>query len=113
VVAWDKGDFRGRDALIAERERGVTRRLRALVIEGRRPPRAGQAVLIDGRAAGEITSGNFSPMLGHGIALAFAPPTVEVGDEVAIDVRGEAVPARVVAPPFVAASPTEPIDAQG
>ena len=103
VVAWDKdGGFRGRDALVAERERGVTRRLRGLAVEGRRPPRADQIVLVDGREAGVVTSGNFSPMLGHGIALAFLPTEVEEGTEVAIDVRGDAVPARVVPTPFVA-----------
>jgi aminomethyltransferase len=103
VVAWDKrGGFRGRDALVAERERGVARRLRGLAVEGRRPPRAEQAVLLDGVKVGEVTSGNFSPVLGHGIALAFLPPELEEGAEVTIDVRGEAVPARVVKTPFVA-----------
>jgi aminomethyltransferase len=102
VVAWDKdGGFRGRDALVAERERGVTRKLRGLSVEGRRPPRAEQAVLVDGQRAGEVTSGNFSPVLGHGIALAFLPPDVEEGAAVAIDVRGEHVPATVVTTPFV------------
>jgi aminomethyltransferase len=102
VVAWDKpGGFRGRDALVAERERGVARRLRGLAVQGRRPPRAEQAVLIDGQPVGEVTSGNFSPALGHGIALAFLPPEVEEGTEVAIDVRGDALPARVVPTPFV------------
>ncbi len=53
------------------------------------------------RPVGVVTSGNFSPMLGHGIALAFLPPDVEEGTPVAIDVRGEAVPAAVVPTPFV------------
>jgi aminomethyltransferase len=102
VVAWDKeGGFRGRDALVAERERGVARRLRGLHVEGRRPPRAEQAVLVDGEPAGVVTSGNFSPILGHGIALAFLPPEVEEGTAVSIDVRGDAVPAAVVPTPFV------------
>ncbi|MGQ0432710.1 MAG: glycine cleavage system aminomethyltransferase GcvT [Microthrixaceae bacterium] len=102
VVAWDKpGGFRGRDALLVEREAGVARRLRGLATEGRRPPRADQAVLVGGEPAGIVTSGNFSPVLGHGIALAFLPPVVGEGSEVAIDVRGEAVPARVVPTPFV------------
>ncbi len=104
VVAWDKGDFRGRDALAAEREAGIARRLRALVVAGRRPPRADQAVLVDGEPTGVVTSGNFSPILGQGIALAFVPPSVAIGEEVAIDVRGAAVPATVVKPPFVAAT---------
>ena len=38
VVAWAKPRFRGRDALAAEKERGVTRRLRGLRVDGRRPP---------------------------------------------------------------------------
>ena len=49
-----------------------------------------------------VTSGNFSPMLERGIALAFLPPDVPDDATVAIDVRGEAVPARIVPLPFVA-----------
>jgi aminomethyltransferase len=101
VVSWVKGDFRGRAPLAAEKERGVARRLRGLEVEGRRPPRADQVVLVDGQPAGVVTSGNFSPMLERGIALAFVPPSVEIGDEVAIDVRGTAVAAQVVKTPFV------------
>ena len=59
-------------------------------------------VLVDGKAVGVLTSGNFSPVLGHGIALGFVPPTLDVGTEVAIDVRGTALPGRIVATPFVA-----------
>jgi len=109
VVAWDKGDFRGRAPLAAEREAGVARRLRALIVEGRRPPRADQAVLVDGQSAGVVTSGNFSPTLGQGIALAFLPPEVTVGNQVAIDMRGESMPATVVKPPFVAATASQPL----
>jgi aminomethyltransferase len=100
VVGWDKPAFRGRDALLAEKERGVGRLLRGLVVEGRQPPRQGYDVLVDGKPAGQVTSGNFSPTLGHGIALAFLPPTVEPGARVEVDVRGTAVPAQVVKPPF-------------
>jgi aminomethyltransferase len=102
VVSWDKGDFRGREPLAAEKERGVARRLHGLAVEGRRPPRADQAVLVEGKPVGVVTSGNFSPMLGHGIALAFLPPDVAIGTEVAVDVRGTPVPATVVETPFVA-----------
>lgn len=101
VVAWEKGDFRGREALVAERDGGVGRRLRGLVTAGRRPPREGQAVRRGDEVVGEITSGNFSPELGHGIALAFLPPDAVEGDEVVVDVRGSDLPARVVAVPFV------------
>ena len=100
VVAWGKGEFRGRKALAAERDRGVGRKLRGLEVEGRRPPRAEQTVTAGGKAIGQVTSGNYSPTLDRGIALAFLPPEVEEGSELAIDVRGSEVPARVVPLPF-------------
>lgn len=101
VVAWGKDRFRGLEALQAERKRGVHRQLVGIATEGRRPPRARCPVLIDGDIAGHVTSGNFSPTLGHGIALAFVPPSVTVGDEVSIDVRGTHLAGSVVETPFV------------
>ena len=102
VVAWDKpGGFRGRAALVAERDRGVSRRLRGLLADGRQPPRQGCPVLLDGKPAGEITSGNFSPVLDRGIGLAFLPPFVEADGPVEVEVRGRILGARVVPTPFV------------
>ena len=101
VVRFDKGDFRGRDALLAERERGVARRLRGLVVDDRQIPRSGCAVEIGGTVVGEVTSGNFSPVLERGIALAFLPPDLTDGTPVTVDVRGRPVAATVVKPPFV------------
>jgi aminomethyltransferase len=100
VIGWDKGDFRGRAALEAERTRGIERRLRGIALDGRRPPREGQAVLVDGAAVGVVTSGNFSPMLERGIAFAFLPPAVEPGTAVEVDQRGTRAPGVVVTPPF-------------
>ncbi len=99
VVRWDT-DFRGKQALEQERERGITRLLRGLRCEGRRPPRHGNPALIDGEPVGEVTSGNFSPMLECGIALAFLPPDTAEGAAVEVDVRGSRVAAEVVSTPF-------------
>ena len=101
VVGWDKDDFRGRAPLAAERERGIARRLRGVAIEGRRPAREGSRVLADGVEVGAVTSGNFSPMLGHGIALAFVAPTLEIGAAVQLDVRGQLLAGQIVKLPFV------------
>lgn len=101
VVGWDKGDFRGRPALERQRDEGARPVLRGLRTEGRRPPRADQAVLRNGEPVGRVSSGNFSPTLGCGIALAFVEPGVEPGDELAVDVRGEPLPALCVELPFV------------
>lgn len=100
VVAWGKGDFRGYAPLQAERERGVARRLRGLEVDGRRPPRADCRVLSDGEPVGVVTSGNLSPTLQRGIALAFLPPDVGEGTELVVDIRGSHAPARVVKTPF-------------
>jgi aminomethyltransferase len=101
VVAWNKDHFRGREPLLAERDRGVTRHLVGIATEGRRPPRSQCAVLVGGEAVGTVTSGNFSPVLGHGIALGFVPPDVGERTAVEIDVRGIRLAGTVVPTPFV------------
>jgi aminomethyltransferase len=100
VVGWDKGPFRGRTAL--EKERATPhRRLRGIVVEGRQPPRDGYEVYVHGKPAGAVTSGNYSPVLGSGIALAFLPHDVAIGDAVEVDIRGNRVAGSVVKLPFV------------
>ncbi|MHB1929073.1 MAG: glycine cleavage T C-terminal barrel domain-containing protein, partial [Acidimicrobiales bacterium] len=78
------------------------RRLVGLVAGGRRVPRAGYAgVDGDGRPVGEVTSGAPSPTLGRPIAMAYVDAgEAEVGRVLAVDVRGRAEPATVVALPF-------------
>jgi aminomethyltransferase len=102
VVRFDKGDFRGRAPLERERDAGPARRLVGLSVEGRQPPRAGATVLRDGEVAGFVTSGNFSPTLGHGIALALVQSDVPDEGDVELDLRSKRVPARLTKPPFVA-----------
>lgn len=102
VLSWTKGDFIGRDALVAQKEAGVTPVLRGISVAGKRPPRADMAVVIDGENVGTVSSGNFSPMLEHGIAMAFVDPSVEVGAAVGLDARGTLLEGTVVEMPFVA-----------
>ncbi len=103
VVGWDKEHFRGRAALAREREAGIPRRLVGLATEGRQPPREGAALVEGDHPVGTITSGNFSPMLGHGIALGLVD--ADLPDEpvapLAIHQRGRSLPATVVDTPFV------------
>lgn len=101
VVAWDKGEFPGRAALVAEREAGLSRHLVGIRMDGRRPPRHDNPVLVGGQVVGVVTSGNQSPTLGVGIALAFVPPAVVSGADVTVDIRGRLEPGTVVDTPFV------------
>jgi len=103
VVAWNKADFRGKGALASEKEHGIARRLVGISIPGRRPARDGTRVLdASGSEIGFVSSGNFSPTLGHCIAMAFVEPSTKVGDSVSMDVRGTLIAGSVVATPFVA-----------
>ncbi len=100
VVRWDKGDFQGRAALATERESGPRRLLRGLLVAKGRPPRDGCVVRRGETEVGVVSSGNFSPVLQQGIALAFLVPEISLGDEVVIDVRGQELAAQVVKTPF-------------
>ena len=102
VVGWDKPSFRGKEPLAAQRAAGADRRILGLVGKSRRPMRRGQEVKWEGRHAGEVTSGGFSPSLQRGIALAMLAADVPIGAEVEAGER--ALKAEVAKPPFVAHS---------
>lgn len=99
AVNMDKPDFVGKSAL--QNQQNPQRRIRALQMESRAIPREGYAVFFKGERVGEVTSGTMSPALNIGIALALVPSTIEVGDAVAVEVRGVQHAARIVKPPFV------------
>lgn len=102
AVALTKERFRGREALLQEKSEGVKRISRAILISDRGIPRAGMAVTNSlGETIGEVTSGTFSPTLKSGIALALLAPSISVGDEVTIDIRGRKSSGRIVKLPFV------------
>jgi aminomethyltransferase len=103
VTKLDKGDFVGRDALAAQKEAGVERRLVGLRLTGRGFPRPGYHIVSDGSVVGSVTSGTVSPTLGYGIALGFVPTALsQPGTELQIDARGRLVDAVVQRPPFYA-----------
>ena len=104
AVGWDKPEFWGRDALLAQRAAKEVPLLRGLVASGRGIPRPGMAVAADGSEVGRVTSGTFSPTLRKGVALALLDRSVGLGDEVTVDVRGRTEAFVVTAPPFVPSS---------
>jgi aminomethyltransferase len=101
TVRLDKGDFVGREALVAAKERGLERKLVGFEVEGRGIARQGHGVVFDGRAVGGVTSGTFSPTFEKALGLAYVEKALAApGTAVEIDVRGKPVAARVVPTPF-------------
>lgn len=101
TVCWRDADrdFIGRAALQKQIETGVKEQLVGLIMEQPGVLRDHQKVRIDGDGEGEITSGGFSPTLGHAIALARVP--VDSGHEGKIERRGQQIPVKIIKPPFV------------
>jgi aminomethyltransferase len=101
VVKWNKGDFLGRDALLAQKESGIERQLIGFELTGRGIARQGYEVLVSGEPVGKVTSGSFSPTLEKAIGMAYLPVDfAEPGTEIEIQVRKNAVAGVVVPLPF-------------
>jgi aminomethyltransferase len=102
TLAWDK-PFRGRDALLKIKEAGPARKLVGIECADRGVPRQGHAVWLETERIGEVTSGNHSPSLGRGIALAYVgrDRAPEPGTRVDIEARGRRIPGDIVKPPFL------------
>jgi aminomethyltransferase len=96
-----KSGFIGKQALVDQQSRGLTRKLTGMELLDRGVPREGCTCQKDGRAVGVLTSGSVSPVTGMGIALGYLDVSVQEGDEVSIDVRGRLLRSKVRKPPFV------------
>jgi aminomethyltransferase len=87
AVKFDKGDFIGREALLA-RQKDTRREVRVgLELEGRRAAREGMEVLHGDQVVGWVSSGTFTPTLNKAIAMAYvAPEYSAVGTQLAVEV---------------------------
>lgn len=100
VVKLDKGPFVGREALLAIRDRGPSKKLIGLRVDSRRVARSGMAVLRGGQPVGVVTSGIPSPTLGYPVALASVDIEVSDPEGLEVDLRGKPVPVIPVPLPF-------------
>jgi len=91
-------DFVGKAALLA---RAPTRQLTGLLLEDKGGVLRAHQKVVTRAGEGEITSGTFSPTLGVSIALARLPAGLAAGEKAQVEVRGKALAARIVKPPFV------------
>lgn len=101
VVSMSKPDFKGKEALQYLLQKGPERKLVGIRGLSRQPLRENLAILDGSSQIGVTTSGNYSPVLGVGIALGFVDPSVDPGQEVQLEYRGRLVPAEITKIPFV------------
>ena len=101
ICKLDKGDFTGRAALAAQKEKGLTRKLAGFEMRARGIARDAYPVFADGREVGRVTSGSPAPFLQKNIGLAYVPvAAAAVGTRLAIGIRGQPVAAEIVPTPF-------------
>jgi aminomethyltransferase len=100
TLGWNK-DFVGRDALRAQKEKGLTRKLVGFEVIDRGIARHGHPVVRGGAQVGVVTSGTQTPFLKKAIGMAYVPIDMTAANtEFDIDVRGRVLKARVVPMPF-------------
>ncbi len=101
LVKFNKGDFVGRDALMRQKEEGVSTRLVGIRLTERGFPRPGYPIVHDDSEVGSVTSGTMSPTLGCGIAMGYVPDDLATVDTpLGVRVRGRVIPGVVERPPF-------------
>jgi glycine cleavage system T protein (aminomethyltransferase) len=101
MIGWSNESFIGRDALLRQQERGISRRLVGFEMTDRGIARHGYHVVGDGDQIGVVTSGTQTPFLRKAIGMAYVPVDLsKPGTEIEIDIRGRNAHARVVPMPF-------------
>ena len=101
VVKLAKGDFLGREVLLAQKEKGPSRKLVGFEMVGKGIGRQGYKVFWQGAEAGEVRSGSFAPTLEKAIGTAYVPAAAAVpGTPLEIEIRQKKVEAVVVPMPF-------------
>ena len=101
ICKLNKGDFIGREPLQQQKETGLTRKLVGFEMIDKGIARDGQDVYINNEKSGVVSSGSPAPFLKKNIGLAFVPTEfANVGQEIAVDVRGKHFKAQIVPTPF-------------
>jgi aminomethyltransferase len=101
VVKLDKGDFIGRQALLAQKEEGLGRRLVGFRVTGKGIARQGHQVLRDSEPVGEVTSGTWSPTFELALGTAYVPVDLAKPDTLlTLEVRGKRLRAVAAKLPF-------------
>jgi aminomethyltransferase len=98
-IDWNK-DFIGKEALLKQRELGLSRRIIYFSANSRRSPRHNYRINYKGSDIGIVTSGSFSPSLGVGIGMGYSKVGLEASEEIRLTEGAISIDAKVVKRPF-------------
>lgn len=104
ITKFEKGNFVGKETLLAKKEAGLKRRLVGFVMDDERSiPRNGYTITdADGNEIGFVTSGTMSITLGKGIGMGFvATEHAADGNTIHVAIRKKSATATVAKPPFI------------
>ena len=97
-----EGSYPGAERINREIVEGTPRKWVGLTLEGRLPAREGAEIFAGDTQIGVVTSGGFSPTLGHPIAMGYVDSAhAEIDTALEVQVRNKRLPARVAKMPFV------------
>jgi len=101
-VDFEKGDFKGRDALLKQKEVGIRDRLALMVVEADDADCIGdEPVYIGDRIVGRIASGGYGHSVGNSLAMGYIEATAaKPGTQVEIAILGDRRPAETVEMPL-------------
>ncbi|HEY1421260.1 MAG TPA: FAD-dependent oxidoreductase [Candidatus Dormibacteraeota bacterium] len=100
-VKLDKGNFIGRSALVAKRQKPAESKLACLVLTDPRLIALGsEPVRLDDQVVGRVTSGGYGYTVGRSIAYAYIPAYIGDAATLEVDIFGKWVPARVMKEPL-------------
>ena len=101
IVKLEKGDFLGREALVKQKQQGITRKLIGFEVKGRGIARDGYEILTGGAGTGWVTSGGPAPALNKNLGMCYLPlHLAEPGNAIEVSVRGRGVEAVTIPMPF-------------
>ena len=93
VKVKDKDDFIGRDAIVAQKEAGLTRKIVGIELQDKAIPRAGYPVEVDGVQVGVVTTGYRSISTDRSVCVAMVDKAyTELGTAVEIRIRKKVFP---------------------
>ena len=99
-MKFEKGEFIGKDALVARHAKGPLKQRVTLKVDATQAPaRAGASVMDGGRVVGTVTSADWGHRLGLNLAYAFVEPSLaNVGRDMQLDMYGDLIATKVIAP---------------